>query len=41
MIVAGTMSFPEAVQAVDLPAIILLYALMVVSLVVLAAWIAV
>ena len=31
MIVAGTMSFPQAVQAVDLPTIVLLYALMVVS----------
>jgi Na+/H+ antiporter NhaD/arsenite permease-like protein len=31
MIVAGTMSFPRAVQAVDLPTIVLLYALMVVS----------
>jgi Na+/H+ antiporter NhaD/arsenite permease-like protein len=31
MIVAGAMSFPQAVQAVDLPTIVLLYALMVVS----------
>jgi Na+/H+ antiporter NhaD/arsenite permease-like protein len=31
MIVAGTISFPQAVQAVDLPTIVLLYALMVVS----------
>jgi Na+/H+ antiporter NhaD/arsenite permease-like protein len=31
MIVAGTMSFPQAVDAVDLPTIVLLYALMVVS----------
>jgi Na+/H+ antiporter NhaD/arsenite permease-like protein len=31
MIVAGAMSFPQAVQAVDLPTVVLLYALMVVS----------
>jgi Na+/H+ antiporter NhaD/arsenite permease-like protein len=31
MIVAGTKSLPQAVQAVDLPTIVLLYALMVVS----------
>jgi Na+/H+ antiporter NhaD/arsenite permease-like protein len=31
MIVAGAMSFPQAVQAVDLPTIVLVYALMVVS----------
>jgi Na+/H+ antiporter NhaD/arsenite permease-like protein len=31
MIVAGTMTFPQAVNAVDLPTIVLLYALMVVS----------
>jgi Na+/H+ antiporter NhaD/arsenite permease-like protein len=31
MIVAGTISLPQAVQAVDLPTIVLLYALMVVS----------
>jgi Na+/H+ antiporter NhaD/arsenite permease-like protein len=31
MIVAGAMSLPQAVQAVDLPTIVLLYALMVVS----------
>src|SRR5512143_1084070 len=31
MIVAGGMSFPQAVAAVDLPTIVLLYALMVVS----------
>jgi Na+/H+ antiporter NhaD/arsenite permease-like protein len=31
MIVAGTMSFAQAAQAVDLPTIVLLYALMVVS----------
>lgn len=31
MIVAGAMSFPQAVQAVDLPTIVLVCALMVVS----------